>query len=87
LHAAQLVGAPNPGTGTQPPGTAGLLTILRWAAWVVSGICVLGIFVVAGRMAVLHNRGEGGQHMTGLAMVLGACVLVAAAGPLVNALV
>lgn len=84
LHAS---GVPNPGTGTQPPGTGGLITILKWVAWVVSGICVVGVLMVAGRMAVMHNRGEGGQHMTGIAYVLAACVLVGAASALVGALV
>jgi hypothetical protein len=82
-----LADVPNPGTGIQPPGTAGLVTILQWVAWVVCGICVAGVLMVAGRMAVMHNRGEGGQHMVGIAYVLGACVLVGAASALVGALV
>ena len=77
----------NPGTGQQPPGTGGLTTILQWIAWIVCGICVAGVLMVAGRMAVMHNRGEGGQHMVGIAYVLGACVLVGAASALVGALV
>jgi peptidoglycan/LPS O-acetylase OafA/YrhL len=85
--ALHLAGVPNPGAGTPPPGAAGLLKILKWAAWVVSGLCVFGVFAVAGRMAVMHNRGEGGQHMTGIAYVLGACVLVGAASALVGSLV
>jgi hypothetical protein len=75
------------GAGTQPPNTDGITTILGWVAWVVCAMCVVGILVVAGKMAVSHNRGEGGQHMTGIAYVLGACVLVAAASGLVGALV
>jgi hypothetical protein len=88
LHAAQLAGgAPNPGTGTLPPGTGGLLTILRWAAGVVSVVCVGGILFVAGRMALQHQRGEAGQHMSGLGWVLAACILVASASALVGALI
>lgn len=85
LH--HLAGVPDPGTGTEPPGMGGLLKILKWVAWVVSGICVVGVLMVAGRMAVMHNRGEGGQHLTGIGYVLGACVLVGAASALVGALV
>jgi hypothetical protein len=88
IRASQyLADVPNPGTGSQPPGTGGLVTILQWVAWVVCGICVAGVLMVAGRMAVMHNRGEGGQHMVGIAYVLGACVLVGAASALVGALV
>ncbi|MEV4440923.1 hypothetical protein AB0K09_18275 [Streptomyces sp. NPDC049577] len=82
-----LADVPNPGTGTAPPGHEHLDTILKWVAWVVCGLCVAGLLFVAGRMAVMHNRGEGGQHMTGLAYVLGACVLVGSASALVGALV
>ncbi|MFI9311124.1 hypothetical protein [Streptomyces triculaminicus] len=82
-----LADVPNPGSGKQPPHTEGLTTILSWVAWVVCGLCVAGLLFVAGRMAVMHNRGEGGQHMTGLAYVLGACVIVGSASALVGALV
>src|SRR5690348_2866354 len=50
--------APQPGN-TQPPGTAGLLTMLSWASWIVSFLCVVGVLLVAGTMAVRHHRGEG----------------------------
>ncbi|MEU2717797.1 hypothetical protein [Streptomyces sp. NPDC007205] len=78
---------PTPGTGSMPPHTEGLTTILSWIAWIVCAACVAGLLIVAGRMAVMHQRGEGGQHMTGLAYVLGACVLVGSASALVGALV
>ncbi len=84
-----LAAPPDPGMGTQPPTsvTTGLDTILGWVAWIVCATCVAGILMVAGRMALMHNRGEGGQHMTGIAYVLGACVLVGAASAVVGALV
>ncbi|MFI9724534.1 hypothetical protein ACIHFE_33730 [Streptomyces sp. NPDC052396] len=78
---------PNPGTGTTPPHTKGLVLILQWVAWAVCGVCVAGLLIVAGRMALMHQRGEGGQHMTGLAYVMGACVIVGSASALVGALV
>ena len=71
----------------QPPGTAGLLTAVGWVAWVVTLACIGGIFFVAGKMAFAHRRGEGSEAVGQLGWVLGACVLVAAAGPLVNALI
>jgi hypothetical protein len=78
---------PNPGTGTQPPGTGGLVTILGWVAWGACALCVAGLVIVAGKMAINHERGVAGQHATGLAWVMLACVVVGAASGLVGALV
>jgi hypothetical protein len=78
--------APQPGN-TQPPGTAGLLTMLSWASWIVSFLCVVGVLLVAGTMAVRHNRGEGGESLGRLGWVLGACVLGSGAGAIAGALI
>ena len=48
-------------TGIQPPGTEGLTTILGWIAWGVTFLCVVGVFLVAGKMAFSHRRGEGSE--------------------------
>jgi len=82
-----LAAVVDPGTGVQPPGTQGLVTALGYVAWTVCFLCVAGVFLVAGRMAVHHRQGIGGEHMSGLAWVLGACVLVAASSGVVGALV
>ena len=71
----------------QPPGTAGLLTVLGWGAWIVTLVCIAGVFAVAAKMAFSHRRGEGGEAVGQLGWVMGACVLIAAAGPIVNLLV
>jgi hypothetical protein len=86
LQLAFVAAVPNPGLGVQPPGTGGLLTILRWLAYGVSLCCVGGILYVAGKMALQHQRGEAGQHMGALALVLLACVLAGAASAIVGAL-
>ncbi|MFJ3825993.1 hypothetical protein [Streptomyces nodosus] len=82
-----LAGVYNPGQGSEPPGAGKLKTILRWVAWIVLALCVAGILIVAGRMAVSHQRGQGGEHATSLAYVLGACILVGAASGIVGLLV
>jgi len=74
-------------TSVQPPGTEGLLTALGWVAWVVTLACIGGVFLVAGKMAVSHRRGEGTEAVGQLGWVLGAVVLIGAAGPVVNALI
>ena len=71
----------------QPPGTAGLMTVMGWVAWGVTFLCIIGVFLVAGKMAFSHRRGEGSEAVGQLGWVMGACVLVAAAGPIVNVLV
>ena len=78
--------APQPGN-TQPPGTAGLLTMLSWASWIVSFLCVVGVLLVAGTMAVRQHRGEGGEALGRLGWVLGACVLGSGAGAIAGALI
>jgi len=73
--------------GQQPPGTQGLTTVLNWTFWGVTFLCVVGVLMVAGAMAVSHRRGEGGEHLAKLGWVMGACVLGAAGTQLVNTLV
>ncbi len=70
---------------TTPPGPSGLSTLLNWTAWLTTFSAVVGLLATAAVMAL--SRGEGSEHMSRLGMVLGACVLVAASGALVGALV
>jgi hypothetical protein len=74
-------------SSVQPPGTQGLLTVLGWGAWIVTLVCIAGIFAVAAKMAFSHRRGEGSEAVGQLGWVMGACVLIAAAGPIVNVLI
>ena len=74
-------------TGIQPPGTEGLMTVLSWVAWGVTFLCVVGVFLVAGKMAFSHRRGEGSEAVGQLGWVMGACILGASATSLVNVLI
>ncbi|MHA7177924.1 hypothetical protein ACX80D_14865 [Arthrobacter sp. Sr24] len=78
---------PNPGTGTAPPGSEGILTILQWVAWIVFALAVVGILITAGTMMVNNRRGEGGEHAGRLSWVLGGCILASVASALVGALI
>lgn len=80
-----IAAVPNPGQGSQPPGTEGFQTILKWAAWVGLAVCVLGVIIAGGSMAVSSRRGEGGEHMSKLGWVLGGCIIIGAASGLVGA--
>lgn len=87
--ATQLMAPPDPGGGKPPPGSfqGKFLTMLSWVAWTVFALCVAGILIIAGRMAVMHRRGEGGEHMAGLAWVGFAILLAGSASAIVGALV
>lgn len=78
---------PNPKGGSKPPGWGDLVKILRWVFLGVTVLCVAGILMVAGKMALAHNRGESREHMGSLGMVLGACILAGSASGLVSALI
>jgi len=85
LLTAALAAVPNPAPAA-PPGMEGLTVVLSWAGWIVLVLCVLGVLITAGMMAVASRRGEGGEHAGRLGFVLVATVLVGAAGGLVGAL-
>ena len=65
-----IAAVPNPGQGSAPPGSDKLLTILRWAAWGTFAVCVAGVLLSGGRLAISHNQGYGGgnQHAMGLVL-------------------
>ncbi len=82
-----ILGVVDPGTGIQPPGTQGIVTAMGYVSWVVCALCVTGVLLVAGRMALHHRQGIGGEHISGLAWVFAACILVAAGSGVVGALI
>ncbi|MFF0728741.1 hypothetical protein [Streptomyces sp. NPDC004134] len=59
-------------------------TVLGIAAWAGTAAGIAGVIVTGIMMAVSVKRGEGSEHMSRLGMVLGGCILVAAAGPIVE---
>ena len=50
--AVVMAEVPNPGQGEAPPGSDGFLMFLKWAAWVVFGLAVMGILITAGAMMI-----------------------------------
>jgi hypothetical protein len=80
-----LAAIPNPGQGTPPPGSGGLLTILGWAAWCVFAVIVGGVLIQAGRMGLAHRRGEGVEVTGGLVVALVAAVIAGSASAIVGA--
>ncbi|MGW2965212.1 hypothetical protein ACWDGI_43170 [Streptomyces sp. NPDC001220] len=58
-----------------------VLGLLAWAG-TAAGVC--GVLVTGAMMAISVKRGESSEHMSRLGMVLGGCVLVATAGPIIT---
>ncbi|MBL6279644.1 hypothetical protein JMF97_26160 [Micromonospora fiedleri] len=91
-----LLAAPDPagGGGTVPqPSINGTLPdglsqkvqqVLSLIAWGGTAAGVVGILITGAVMAISHKRGESSEHMSRLGMVLGGCILVATAGPIVS---
>ncbi|MER8069085.1 hypothetical protein ABTZ59_12410 [Streptomyces sp. NPDC094034] len=59
-------------------------TVLGIAGWAGTAAGVAGIIITGVMMAASVKRGEGSEHMSRLGMVLGGCVLVSTAGPVVS---
>ncbi|MFI2710670.1 hypothetical protein ACH495_11145 [Micromonospora sp. NPDC018662] len=57
---------------------------LGLVAWAGTAAGVLGVLITGAVMAISHKRGESSEHMSRLGMVLGGCILVATAGPIVT---
>ncbi|NGO47339.1 MULTISPECIES: hypothetical protein [Streptomyces] len=87
LHAADgnyLAQIPNPEKKAPPELATAVDTVLGIAAWAGTAAGVAGILITGIMMAVSMKRGEGSEHMSRLGMVLGGCVLVSTAGPIVQ---
>ena len=57
------------------------LSLISWGGTAAG---VAGVLITGAMMAISHKRGETSEHMSRLGMVLGGCVLVAVAGPIVG---
>lgn len=75
---------PQPKSDAPEELTAKVDTVLGVLAWAGTAAGVCGVLVTGAMMAISVKRGESSEHMSRLGMVLGGCVLVATAGPLVG---
>ena len=75
-------------TGNEPPPEVRdkLNLVLDWVKWIAYTICILGVLIAGGMMAVGQRRGEGGEHAARLGWVLAACIVIGASTALVDAL-
>jgi len=77
---------PSPGSGTDLPGQVQqqLNSVLGWVKWLGLAAAFAGLFVAAGRMALSHRMGSGGEHMSALGYIAGGLVLIGSASALVG---
>ncbi|WP_328760365.1 hypothetical protein [Streptomyces sp. NBC_00271] len=80
----QAAAVPNPGRDAPDALTQKVNTVLGIAAWGGTAAGVAGVLITGAMMALSMKRGEASEHMSRLGMVLGGCVLVATAGPLIS---
>jgi hypothetical protein len=86
--------APTPGGGGVPQPTGGgsappelvdkVEQVLNLIAWGGTAAGVVGVLITGTVMAISHRRGGGSEHTSRLGLVLGGCILVATAGPIVG---
>ncbi|MGV9450210.1 hypothetical protein [Streptomyces sp. NPDC003635] len=83
-HNVLAAGVPQPTSGAPDALKTKVNTVLGIAAWAGTAAGVAGVLITGAMMAISLKRGESSEHMSRLGMVLGGCVLVATAGPLVS---
>ncbi|MER8010429.1 hypothetical protein ACFV29_16945 [Streptomyces sp. NPDC059690] len=86
IEASNFLAADVPQPVSNAPGelSTKVNTVLGIVAWAGTAAGVLGVLITGAMMAVSLKRGESSEHMSRLGMVLGGCVLVSTAGPLVG---
>ncbi|MFK3978839.1 hypothetical protein ACI2K4_00535 [Micromonospora sp. NPDC050397] len=86
LRLVQMAEVPQPDQGGDAPDALkGLIKLaLNIVAWGGTAAGVAGVLITGTMMALAHKRGETSEHMGRLGTVLGGCILIAAAGPLVQ---
>ena len=77
-------GVPNPVSDAPQELVDKIGDALNLISWGGTAAGVAGVLITGAMMAISHKRGETSEHMSRLGMVLGGCVLISAAGPVVN---
>ncbi|MGP3952555.1 hypothetical protein [Streptomyces sp. 7N604] len=79
-----LAKIPDPKADAPPKLQEKVDVVLGIAAWAGTAAGVAGVLITGTMMAISLKRGESSEHMSRLGMVLGGCILVASAGPLIE---
>jgi hypothetical protein len=78
-------GTPAPANSTLPGNVQTQLNdVLGWVKWLGLAAAFAGLFTAAGRMALSHRTGSGGEHMSALGYIAGGLILIGSASALVG---
>ncbi|MFY7065501.1 hypothetical protein ACOQFV_06540 [Nocardiopsis changdeensis] len=73
---------------TSPSGTPGQVSdILGYVTWIGLGVAVLSLIILGATLALARSRGEGGQYLNKMTLVIGAVALIGGASSAVSALI
>ena len=61
-------------------------TVLNWVFWIALFACLMSLIMVGAQVALAHRRGEGIEHATGIAKVIGGIIIITGASGFVNLL-
>ncbi len=86
LQPLLAVNVPTPNPKNAPEWATGFTAMLSWVSWFALGVCVLGVIISGGAMALASRRGEGGEHATRLGWVLMGCIVIGSSSGIVTAM-
>ncbi|MFD6095137.1 hypothetical protein ACFVWN_25235 [Nocardiopsis flavescens] len=73
---------------TSPSGTAGEVSeLLGYVTWIGLGVAVLSLIVLGAMLALARSRGEGGQYLGKMTLVIGSVALIGGAASVVSTLI
>lgn len=84
---AVLAAVPDPGGGAAPPGSGGILTVLKWIVYVGLACSVAGLIASGIAMSWASRHGQGGEHAQKLAWVFGGAMIITGAPALITAVI
>lgn len=78
-------GSPFTSNPSAIPGVTNLQTLIGYACWIATALCLVGLIVTGAVMAISYHRGSS-EHAGRLGAVAAGCVLVGAASPIAGAI-
>ena len=71
-------------TPTPPPGADSMLRVVKYVAFIDAILCVIGLMIVGGVMAIKNRRGEGMEAASSLGWVVAGMIVSGSAGAIVG---
>jgi len=68
------------------PGLSGVQTIIGYVSWVAAALCLIGLIIAGGMLAVSYQRGNS-EHAGRLGGVATGCLIVGGASTIIGALI